>query len=63
MQLGAHQVLLNMDIQFQPDMPSSELFAAIDRVKDRIRQEHPEISNVFVEVEALPEGRPDSKPS
>jgi len=55
MQLGAHRVLLNMDIQFKPDISSSDLFAAIDRIKGRVREAHPDITNIFLEVEAFPE--------
>lgn len=53
MQLAPRHVLLNMDLQFRPDIPTGALFDTVDQVERRIREAHPEVRNVFVEVEAL----------
>ena len=53
MQLGPHRVLLNIDVQFRPHLSARELFDAIDRIEGRVRRAHPEMQDIFVEIEAL----------
>jgi len=53
MQLGPRHVLLNMDIQFRSDISASALFEAVDGLEARIRQVHPEIRSIFLEIQAL----------
>ena len=53
MQLGPHRVLLNIDVQFRPHLSARELFDAVDRIEGRVRRAHPEMQDIFVEIEAL----------
>ncbi|WP_017299529.1 cation diffusion facilitator family transporter [Nodosilinea nodulosa] len=50
---GPHEVLLNIEIQFRPDLSVAELAEAIDRLEAKIRHRHPEISTIFVEAKGL----------
>lgn len=53
MHFGPNEVLLNLDVQFQPKLSSNELTAAIDRLERKIREVYPEITRIFVESELL----------
>jgi cation diffusion facilitator family transporter len=53
MHFGPDQVLLNLDIEFQPYLSSSEITAAVDRVEAAIRNERPTIRRIFIESGSL----------
>ena len=53
MQVGPHHVMLNMDLHFHPEISTDELFGALDGVEGRIRDAHPQVKDVFLEIEAL----------
>ncbi len=53
MQMSPDEVLLNMDIQFRRDLSADALIAAIDRIEAAIRKQHPSVSRIFLEVEAV----------
>jgi divalent metal cation (Fe/Co/Zn/Cd) transporter len=53
MHFGPNRVLLNLDIEFRPELTAQEVAAAVDRLEDRIRAEHPQIERIFIETEAL----------
>lgn len=53
MHLAPHQVLLNLDIQFEPDMPAAGLPEAVERIEAAIRNSHPEIKQIFIEAKGL----------
>jgi cation diffusion facilitator family transporter len=53
MHLGPGQVLLNLDIEFHPDLSASEITAAVDRLEAGIRKERPSIKRIFIEAESL----------
>lgn len=53
MQVGPRHVLLNMDLQFSPGISTGQLLAALDSVERRIRESHPEVQDIFLEIEAL----------
>lgn len=53
MHFGPRDVLLNMDIEFRPNLSASELATAVDRLETNIRQEEPSIRRIFIEAEAL----------
>lgn len=50
MQLGPEDVLLNLEIQFRPDVASQDLAGIIDRLETRIRKKYPEVRRVFIEA-------------
>jgi cation diffusion facilitator family transporter len=52
---GPNEVLLNIEIQFQPDLSGADLAQAVERLERSIRDQHPAISNIFVEAKALAE--------
>jgi len=53
MHFGPDRVLLNLDIEFRPELTADEVAAAVDRLEARIRKEHPSIRRIFIEAEAL----------
>jgi len=53
MHLGPQDVLLNMDIGFQPALAASEVVAAVDRLESSIRQQLPFIKRIFIEAESF----------
>ena len=54
MQLGPNEVLLNLDVEFTPDVSAQELPDTIQRLEHRIREAHPEITRIFIEASKLP---------
>ncbi len=56
MQLGPDEVLLNMDIEFNEGVSGSALFHAVDSIEKRIREKHPSVQHVFIEIEAIRAG-------
>lgn len=53
MHFGPHQVLLNMDVEFDPRLSASAVVKAIDDLEASIRERYPQIRHIFIEVEAL----------
>jgi cation diffusion facilitator family transporter len=53
MHFGPDQVLLNLDIEFRPNLSASEVAAAVDRLEASIRRERPSIKRIFIEAESL----------
>jgi cation diffusion facilitator family transporter len=53
MQLGPREVLLNLDVEFKPDLTMSELRAALVRIEESLRRAHPEITRMFLEAASL----------
>ena len=47
------EVLLNLEIQFQQNLSTEKLAVAVERLEKQIRQEHPEIKQIFVEAKSL----------
>ena len=60
MHLGPDEVLLNLEIDFRPDVSAGQITASISRLEQEIRERHPEIGRIFIEAQAL-QARP-SKP-
>ncbi len=52
MHLGPEEVLLNLEVQFTPQVPVEEVHAAVHRMERNIAELFPEVSRVFIEVEA-----------
>jgi cation diffusion facilitator family transporter len=55
MQLGPDQLLLNMDVQFDPGLSAAEIAAAIRRLETHIREQQPDVTNIFIETRSLRE--------
>ena len=53
MHLGPDDVLLNLEVQFTEGLPAEEIHAAVHRIEERINDPYPEVSRIFIEVEAL----------
>jgi cation diffusion facilitator family transporter len=53
MHLGPHDVLVGLGVEFQPSLTAAELASTIDRLEQRIRQEEPEATHIYVEAESL----------
>jgi cation diffusion facilitator family transporter len=53
MHLGPDDVLLNIEVQFTPGLPAEDIHTAVHRIEERITGPYPEVSRIFIEVEAL----------
>ena len=51
--LSSYEVLLNLDVEFDPEVSGRNLPGAIQRLEKSIREAHPEVTRVFVEVSSL----------
>ena len=52
MHLGPDDVLLNIEVLFTPGLPAEDIHAAVHRIEERINEPYPEVSRIFIEVEA-----------
>ncbi|HEY6184996.1 MAG TPA: cation transporter dimerization domain-containing protein [Terriglobales bacterium] len=53
MQLGPDQVLLAVDVQFQPELSVRQLESIIDGIEATIRKHEPAVVRVFIEADSL----------
>jgi len=53
MHFGSDPLLLNLDIEFRPDLSASEITAAVDGLEAGIRTERPGVKRIFIEAESL----------
>jgi divalent metal cation (Fe/Co/Zn/Cd) transporter len=53
MHLGPKEILLNMDLRFVPELDSEQVVKAVDRVERKIREQHPQITRIFLEAEGF----------
>jgi cation diffusion facilitator family transporter len=53
MHLGPEDVLLNIEVTFTPGLTAEEIHDAVHRIEERINERYPEVSRIFIEVEAL----------
>ena len=53
MHLGPEDVLVNLEIEFAPQLGTREIAAAIDRIEREIGRRHPSVKRVFVEAASL----------
>lgn len=47
-QMGAHQVIASLSLEFKDDLTSDEIEACVNRIETQIKQLHPEIITLFV---------------
>lgn len=62
MQLGPREVLLNLELEFSPQLSMRELRTAIERIESEIRAAHPEVTRIFLEARALQAAEPQPSP-
>lgn len=53
MHLGPDEVLLNLEIDFRPNLAPGQISAEVDRLEREIRERHPEMKRIFIEAKAL----------
>ena len=54
---GPHEVLLNIELKFRDELSAVGVRAAVARVQQKVRQNHPDITRIFFASESL--GQPD----
>jgi divalent metal cation (Fe/Co/Zn/Cd) transporter len=57
MHMGPEEVLLNLELQFDPQLSTTALAQAVERIEQRIRQHHSDIKHIFIEVKSLSPNR------
>lgn len=57
---GPHEVLLNLELQFRKNMSAEEVASAVDRIEEKIRNQHPDIKHIFIEAKSLSANRKSS---
>jgi len=53
MHFGPSEVLLTMDVEFNPNLSTAEIIATVDRLQRKIQEEHPEIKHIYIEAASL----------
>jgi cation diffusion facilitator family transporter len=53
MHLAPEEVLLNLEIDFRPQLPPGRITESINRLEREIRRRHPEVRRIFIEARAL----------
>lgn len=54
---GPEEVMLTLEVRFRRDLSASEVRAAISRVKQLVRREHPEIRRIYFAAESVSQDR------
>ena len=57
MHLGPEEVLLNIEVQFTPGITAEAIHAAVLRIEERITGRYPQVTRIFIEVQALRAGQ------
>ncbi len=53
--LGAHEVLLTVDLHFHSNISAAEVRRAVGRLKSKIQARHPDITHIFFGAESITE--------
>ncbi|MFY7998719.1 MAG: cation diffusion facilitator family transporter [Candidatus Kapaibacteriota bacterium] len=53
MHFGPHEILLTIEIHFEPLLSADAVAAAIDRIDRAIRAAHPDVKHIFLEAQSL----------
>ena len=53
MHLGPRQILLNLEVEFRPEMTMPQIAAAIERLETQIRARHADVIRIFIEAKSL----------
>ncbi len=65
MHLGPEEILLAVNVQFEPELTAAQIEAVVDRLERNIRAAHPEVKRIFIEAESISRrgaGKDDGKP-
>lgn len=57
MHVGPYSVLLNVDLTFRDGLEAEGVEAAVDRLEEAIRSQHPTIQHIFIEAESIAQVR------
>lgn len=63
MVFGPDEILLNLEVEFSHSLSSDELKAATDRLEQAIRQQHPQIRKIFIDITSPPEAGRAARPA
>ncbi|MEH1781995.1 MAG: cation diffusion facilitator family transporter [Nostoc sp.] len=63
MQLAPKEVLLNLEIQFSHNLTGEEIALTVESLEASIRQNHPDIKQIFIEAKSLTASRKYSQTS
>jgi divalent metal cation (Fe/Co/Zn/Cd) transporter len=53
MHLGPDEVLLNIEVQFTRGLTAEAIHEAVLRIEERITERYPQVTRIFIEVQAL----------
>jgi cation diffusion facilitator family transporter len=53
MHFSPHEIMLSLDVQFQPGLRTVEIVKVIDELEAKIHNAYPDIQQIFIEVEGL----------
>lgn len=53
MHVGAHDILVNLNVQFRPELGAADVEQAVDTLEASIRERYPAVTRIFVEAESL----------
>ena len=56
MQLGPHEILVNLEIRLEEHLSATQLLAAIGEVESTIRERNPDVRQVFIEAASYSSG-------
>ncbi len=56
MHMGPEDILVNLEIDFSPDLSTEELEKVIDNIEKRIREALPSVKKIFIEAESIKGG-------
>jgi cation diffusion facilitator family transporter len=59
MHLGPREILLNLELDFREGISASEQVAAVSRIEEAIRAQHPAVTRIFIEARRPEEARRD----
>jgi cation diffusion facilitator family transporter len=60
MHLGPREILLNLELDFRDGISASEQIAAVTRIEEAIRKQHPAVTRIFIEARR-PERQDDAR--
>jgi cation diffusion facilitator family transporter len=53
MQLGPHEILVNLGVRFHGHLSADEVEAAVDRLEETIQEKHPDVKHLTIEADHI----------